>query len=178
MKAGFLLNDTLSQVYVSTLPTGMGYHVSANKQNPGYRVSSYCFLNKMNSPKPSEPSLKILLTHFKWSLDRFEEILQNEKTEYYRDAALQRFSFTCDMALKCIRSLAVEQGNDCETFLQCIEWLEEKNWLEKSAPWKELTDSCLRASQKLNGESADQEYDKLESYYRLLKNIYERLETL
>ncbi|MCH8312988.1 MAG: nucleotidyltransferase substrate binding protein [Nitrospinae bacterium] len=129
----------------------------------------------MNTSQTPEPSLKILLTHFKWTIDRFEEILKNEKSDYYRDAALQRFSFTCDMALKCIRSMAAEQGKSCETFRQCVEWCLEKNWLEENSPWKEITESHGQAPKKLKGESADLEYDKLDSYCRLLKNIYQHL---
>jgi hypothetical protein len=132
----------------------------------------------MNSPQPTEPSLKILLTHLKWSIDRFEEILKNEKSDYYRDAALQRFSFTCDMALKCIRSQAVEQGATCETFLECIEWSVENNWMGTDSPWKELVKSYSQSSQKLKGESADLEFAKLDSYCHLLKNIYNQLEIL
>ena len=129
----------------------------------------------MNTSQTPEPSLKILLTHFEWTIDRFEEILKNEKSDYYRDAALQRFSFACDMALKCIRSMAAEQGKSCETFQQCVEWCLGKNWLEENAPWKEITESHGQASQKLKGESADLEYDKLDSYCRLLKNIYQHM---
>lgn len=132
----------------------------------------------MNNSPPQEPSLKILLTHFEWTIDRFEEILKNEKSDYYRDAALQRFSFTCDMALKCSVSLAVEQGATCKTFTECLEWLVHKNWLEKDTPWKELTESYGRAAQKLKGETADLEYEKLEAHCRLLKTIYGQLKSL
>jgi Nucleotidyltransferase substrate binding protein like len=133
---------------------------------------------KMNSSQPAEPSLKILLTHFNWTIDRFEEILQNEKTDYYRDAAFQRFSFTCDMAMKCIRSLAADQGRTCKTFQQCVEWAVEKNWVEEKSPWKEMTELYDQTAQKLNDESANLEYEKLESHSRLLKNIYEHMRTL
>ena len=132
----------------------------------------------MNSSQPLQPSLKILLTHYKWSIDHFEEILKNEKSDYYRDAALQRFSFTCDMALKSIRSLASEQEKTCETFQQSIEWCLKKNWLDESAPWKEITESYGQATQKLKDESADLEYEKLGSHCQLLKKIYQHLETL
>jgi len=132
----------------------------------------------MKTFPPPEPSLKILLTHFKWTIDRFEEILRNEKSDYYRDAALQRFSFTCDIALKCIASLAHEQGAACKTFAECIEWAVKKNWAGKDTPWKELTESYTKSAQKLKGESADLEYEKLESYCLLLKNIYIHLENL
>lgn len=132
----------------------------------------------MNTLPPPEPSLKILLTHFEWTIDRFEEILKNEKSDYYRDAALQRFSFACDMALKCIGSLAVEQGATCKTFTECLEWLVEKNWLGKDTAWKELTESYSRATQKLKDEAADMEYEKLEAHCLLLKTIYSQLKSL
>jgi len=132
----------------------------------------------MNSSQPPEPSLKNLLTHFEWTIDRFEEILKNEKTDYYRDAALQRFTFTCDMAFKCIRSLAAEQGKICETFQQCVEWTVDQKWVEEDIPGNEISESYNRASQKLKGDSADLEYEKLDSYCRLLKNIYKRMQYL
>lgn len=132
----------------------------------------------MNTSPPQEPSLEILLTHFEWTIDRFAEILKNEKTTYYRDAALQRFSFSCDMALKCIGSLAVEQGATCKTFPECLEWLVDKNWLGKDTSWKELTESCSRATQKLDDKTANLEYEKLEAHCRLLKTIYAQLKSL
>lgn len=135
----------------------------------------------MSTPPSSEspePSLKILLTHFKWTIDRFEEILQNEKSDYYRDAALQRFNFTCDMALKCIGSLAAEQEKTCKTFQECVEWSVNNNWLEPDAPWKEIIESYSQAGQKLKGEEADLEYEKMASYCLLLKNIYNHLEVI
>jgi hypothetical protein len=132
----------------------------------------------MNTSPPPKPSLKTLLTNFKWTIDRFEEILKNEKTDYFRDAALQRFSFACNMATKCIGSLAVEQSATCKSFPECLEWLVEKNWLEKDTPWKELSESHCRAAQKLKGDSANLEYEKLEAHCRLLKTIYDRLRNL
>ena len=132
----------------------------------------------MKSSQHSEPTLDILLTHFKWTIDRFEEILKNEKNDYYRDAALQRFTFTCDMALKCLASLALEQGATCKTFQECIEWWVDKNRLDKDTRWKGLTESYSRAAEKLKGESAELEYEKLETHCLLLKNIYQQLENL
>jgi nucleotidyltransferase-like protein len=127
----------------------------------------------MNSSSP--PSAKILLTHFRWTVDRFEEILKNEKSDYYRDAALQRFTFTCDMALKFIRSLAAEQGTPCESFQQCFQWAMEKQWLTEGAPWEAMGQSFNRASQKLKGEAADREYEMLSAYCSLMKHLCDKL---
>lgn len=132
----------------------------------------------MNSTQPPVPPLKILMTHFKWTIERFEEILQNEKTDYYRDAAIQRFTFTCDMALKCIQSLAVEQGNSCETFEQGIKWVDGENWFGKDIQWEALVQSFILAAHKQNDESADNEYEKLNVHCTLLKNIYNKMEAM
>jgi hypothetical protein len=132
----------------------------------------------MSSSPPLKPSFKTLLTNFEWTIDRFTEILQNDKTDYFRDAALQRFSFACDMASKCIDSLAMEQSSTCKTFPECLEWAVENNLLEKDTSWKGLAESYDRAAQKLKGESTDQVFVKLETHCLLLKTIFKNLETL
>jgi hypothetical protein len=132
----------------------------------------------MNTSPQQEPTLEILLAHYEWTIDRFDEILKNEKTDYYRDAALQRFSFACDMALKCIASLALEQGATCKTFTESLEWFAQKKIPEKDIPWKELAESYSRATQKLKGEAADLEFENLKSHCLLLKTIYSQLKSL
>jgi hypothetical protein len=119
-----------------------------------------------------------LLTNFAWTIDRITEILQNDKTDYFRDAALQRFTFACDMALKCIISLADDRKATCQSFRECLEWAEENNLLGKDTSWKELAESYDRAALKLKGESADQEFAKLEAHCLLLKAIFKHLQTL
>jgi len=130
----------------------------------------------MNASNSAQPSSKILLTHFRWTVDRFEEILKNEKSDYYRDAALQRFTLTCDRALKLIRSLAVEKGKPCESFQQCFRWIIEEQWIAQDAPWKKMEQSFKHASKKLKGEEADLEYEMLDSYCVLLKHLCNHLE--
>lgn len=127
----------------------------------------------MNSSSSAQPSSKILLTHFEWTVDRFEEILKNEKSDYYRDASLQRFTFTCDMALKFLRCLATEQKKACESFQQCFLLAIEEQWITLDTPWKEMETSFNRASQKLTGEAADLEYEKLAEYCLLMKSLCE-----
>ncbi|GJL78329.1 MAG: hypothetical protein NPINA01_13180 [Nitrospinaceae bacterium] len=132
----------------------------------------------MNPSNPGQPSPKILLTHFQWTVDRFEEILKNEKTDYYRDAALQRFTFTCDMALKLLRSLAAEKGEHHESPQRCFQWAVGNQWVSKDAPWQEMIESYGLAAKKIKGEEADREYEKLAAYCSLMKNIYKHLQNL
>ena len=47
----------------------------------------------------SQQSPQIILPHLNWSL-RLKEAIEKEDTDYYRGAALQRFSLTYEVALK------------------------------------------------------------------------------
>ena len=129
----------------------------------------------MNTSNPGQPSPKILWTHFHWTVDRFAEILKNEKTDYYRDAALQRFTFTCDSALKLIRSLASEKGKALESLTDSLQWAVDNQWLPKDAPWNEMDASYKLATLKLKDEGADREYEKLASYCKLMKTLCDQL---
>lgn len=125
----------------------------------------------MNSSNSIQPSPKILLTHFQWTVDRFEEILKNEKSDYYRDAALQRFTFTCNTALKLIRSLAAERGEYPTALRQGFQWAVENKWAPEDALWNKMEASFNLAARKLKDEEAGREYEKLASYCLLMKNL-------
>ncbi len=124
------------------------------------------------------PAPKILLTHFDWNLHRMDEMLKQENTEYFRHASLQRFGFTVDMALKCVRAFAEARGESCETAEQCFRLAAHNRWMEEDADWKDLTDSYHLIMQKPKGEPADTVYGKLPRYYSHLKSLYTHLSGL
>ena len=129
----------------------------------------------MTDPKISPSSAKILLTHFDWTLQRMEESLRNEKTEYFRDAALHRFSLTYDLALKCLRAFTAENGQPCDSAEECWQWAAENGYASAETNWQEMTDAYSQVAQKLKGNSADSAYKKLDSYYRCMKSLYQNL---
>ena len=47
----------------------------------------------------SSSEIQVLLTHFNWNLQRLEEVLKQEKTDYFKGAALQRFGHTYDITI-------------------------------------------------------------------------------
>lgn len=127
---------------------------------------------------PSQPTPRILLTHFDWSIHRLEEILKNEKTDYYRDASLQRFGFTCGLALKCLHTFAAERSQTRGSPHEYFELAAENHWLDPAAEWKEMVESYQRISHKLQGPSADAVYSKLNDYCLWMKSLHENLEEL
>ena len=65
--------------------------------------------------------LEVLLTHFSWNLQRLDEVLKQEKSAYFKSAALQRFGHTYNIALKIIRSYAQSKSIPCKMGERCFE---------------------------------------------------------
>jgi nucleotidyltransferase substrate binding protein (TIGR01987 family) len=64
--------------------------------------------------------MKDLFESFKKSLKRLEEVLENEKTIINRDAAIQRFEFTIELAWKCIQKYLREEQIVCQSPKSCF----------------------------------------------------------
>ncbi len=126
-----------------------------------------------SSPSPSSP--KILLTHFDWTLQRMEESLRNERTDYFRDAALHRFSLTYDLALKCVSAFAAEKGPALNSAEECWQWAIANGCTSGEMDWQELNAAYHKVAQKLQGEPADSVYVKLDLYCQWMKNLYQNL---
>ena len=121
-----------------------------------------------------QPSLKILLVNFDWSVKHLQEILGREKTDYYRDATLQRFGFTFSLGLKCIKAAA---GNDpqYETPQQCLQLAAEKGWLDESADWKNLVASYEKTDPSVIDSHADAVYENLAVHLKDFQSLHAKL---
>ena len=124
----------------------------------------------------STPQIK--LNHLEWSLARLKESIENEDTEYYRGAALNRFSLTCSVALETIRAFAKENKQTCFTDESCFQWVEKQNWLEKNMCWEDMLDLYKRIKNRPIIKEGDKNYIILKSYYILLNHLSEQMKIL
>jgi hypothetical protein len=118
---------------------------------------------------------QILLTHFDWTLKQMQEVLNKEKSDYFRDAALQRFGFTFDLALKCIRAAAQEMDRQCASDNQCFELAVEKEWMPENTDWMELTKSYERMGSSLPEDQAEKIYSNLNGYLNVFNVLHKNL---
>ena len=100
----------------------------------------------MTNISPSEP--QVLLTHFNWNLQRLEEVIKQEQTDYFRGAALQRFGHTYDITIKIIQSFAKCQDLTCQTDEQCFEIAVTNGWMEKVFDINEMINDYQNITQK------------------------------
>ena len=130
------------------------------------------------SQTPS-PQKKVLLTHLDWNLQRLDEALKQESTDYFKGTALQRFGHTYTMAIKSIRgfeNLPEEAGetNDERYF----EMANQNGWTEDPPQWLEMIEDYKRINQKPDKQETDAVYQKLPRYQQAFKNLYSNLQSL
>ena len=121
--------------------------------------------------------LKVLLTHFDWNLQRLDEVLKQEQSDYFKGAALQRFGHTYDMVLKTLRAFAQWQNLPCQTDEQCFETAVNKGWMEKQSDWKEMAADYQRINQK-PPQDAETVYGKLATFHKTFSQLFAKLKAI
>ncbi len=128
---------------------------------------------------PVSPSPKILLTHYEWSLRRLEEILKEEKSDYFRDAALERFGFTYDLAIKCLAAVRRERGE--ETLAEPEElwrWAGEMGYGPGEDEATDLLESYNKLKLPNKGGVGDAVFAKLDGYFATFNDLMKNLAAL
>jgi hypothetical protein len=126
----------------------------------------------MTDMPPSESQM--LLTHFDWNLQRLNEVIMQEKNDYFMGAALQRFGHTYDITVKVLRSFAKHQGLSCQTDEQCFEIAVANGWMERIVDIKELTMDYQRITEKPKQKS-ENIHKKLATYHKAFSYIFKQL---
>ena len=119
----------------------------------------------------SKQSPQIILPHLNWSLARLKEAIEKEDTEYYRGAALQRFTLTYEVALKTIRTFAKQEGKNFPSDESCFQWIEEKQWVKKMSDWESVINNYNKIKNSSEEKSTDNTYKQLRNYYSLFYDM-------
>jgi Nucleotidyltransferase substrate binding protein like len=124
------------------------------------------------------PPLKILLNQLDWNLQWLQQMEKNEPTDYYRDAALQRFEFTFDTAVKCIRVGALKQNITCESPEECLELAERVEWIPEGEAWKNMLQDYENMKPESASKNADAIFTNLKKHSEQIKILFDRLSKL
>ena len=123
----------------------------------------------------SKQSPQIILPHLNWSLARLKEAIEKEDTDYYRGAALQRFSLTYEVTLKAICAFAEQEGKIFSSDESCFQWIEEKKWSKKKSDWITVIQNYKKVKNLPKEKSTGNAYSKLRDHYALFNYINESL---
>ena len=123
----------------------------------------------MSLPSKSQ----IVLNHLDWNIQHVEQILNNEKTDYYRDAAIQRFCQVFEASQKSLNALAQEKGNTIKLSDDYLKITKKEKWA------KETCDSVIRDYQLVRdgfkSDLAETIYPRLSNYHAFFQKLYKKL---
>ena len=122
--------------------------------------------------------MNILLNQLDWNLQWLQQMEKNEPTEYFRDAALQRFEFTFNTAVKCIQGAARQNQDSCDSPEECFILAERKEWVPGGIPWNTIVQDFESIKTDAAPENTDALFAKLTQYREHFKTLFDRLSTL
>lgn len=119
--------------------------------------------------------MKEIFTSFEKSLDKFENILQKEKTMENRDSAIKRFEFTIELAWKTIQKFMREQEIICRSPKGCIKEAFKFGLIKDDPRWIEAFEDRNLTVHAYSEEVAEEIYNRLPVYLEIFKSLKEKL---
>lgn len=115
---------------------------------------------------------KSLIEDFEKATQRLEEVLHQEKNEFIRDSAIQRFEFTFDLCWKTVKLFLEEtHGVICASPKKCFQEAYKQNLINYDDFWIELTDLRNQTSHMYKEELADEIFEILPKALEYFKKI-------
>src|SRR5574341_1634978 len=112
------------------------------------------------------PPPRVLL--FERALDRLDEALARPDDPIVRDACIQRFEFTFEMAWKAVQRYAPAEGIECAGPRERFRVGIRLGLLDRDAQWLAMVEDRNRTANTYDEESARAIYRALPEYARLL----------
>lgn len=126
----------------------------------------------MEGPQPS-----MRLTAFARALQRLSEALTKPEDPIVRDACIQRFEFTFEMAWKALQEHARSEGIDCVSPRECFRVGFRLRVIENDPRWLAMVEDRNRTSHTYDEDSATAIYRALPGYAEILSGLLKRLNT-
>lgn len=112
---------------------------------------------------------------FEQALGRLEEALARPEDAIVRDACIQRFEFTFEMAWKALQRYALAEGLECVSPRDCFRTGFRLGVIDKDARWMAMVEDRNRTAHTYDESSARTIYRALPEYAHLLRRLFERL---
>jgi nucleotidyltransferase substrate binding protein (TIGR01987 family) len=118
------------------------------------------------------------LVAFESALARLGDALAQPKTEWTRDAAIQRFEFTVELAWKSIVRFARREGLDVASPRQAFRTAYRLGWIEDDQVWLAMLEDRNLTSHTYSEKTAEELFARLAEYQTALSELLQRLQQL
>jgi nucleotidyltransferase substrate binding protein (TIGR01987 family) len=116
------------------------------------------------------------LAAFERALQRLSEALDQPEDSIVRDACIQRFEFTFEMAWRALQEHAAREGIDCVSPRDCFRVGFRLRMLENDPRWLAMVEDRNRTSHTYDEDSATAIYRALSGYAEILRSLLGRLQ--
>lgn len=120
--------------------------------------------------------INAMVQQYKNAVDRLDDALRQEKNEYVRDSAIQRFEFTFDMAWKTLKAVLETEGVRCASPRGCFREAYKQGLLEYEETWISMIEERNRTAHTYKEQTAEEVYGQLPKFLELFKELAGRLE--
>ena len=110
------------------------------------------------------------------ALARLRSALEQPKTEWTRDSAIQRFEFTFELAWKAVARLAQEEGIESLSPRAALKTALKLGWIDDDENWLTMLDDRNRTSHTYNEAIAEELYSRLRGHLDALTGLHARLD--
>jgi nucleotidyltransferase substrate binding protein (TIGR01987 family) len=116
------------------------------------------------------------LVAFGSALARLGDALAQPKTEWTRDAALQRFEFTVELAWKSIARFARREGLEAASPRQAFRIAFRLGWIDDDQVWLAMLEDRNLTSHTYSEKTAEELFARLHDYQTALSGLLQRLQ--
>jgi nucleotidyltransferase substrate binding protein (TIGR01987 family) len=110
------------------------------------------------------------------ALARLEEALARPEDAIVRDACIQQFEFTFEMAWRAIQERARAEGLDCVSPRDCFRTGFRLGLLGQDRRWLAMVEDRNRTTHLYDEETAGKVYRAIPGYVQLLRGLLARLQ--
>lgn len=122
-----------------------------------------------------------LFNDYKNAVSRLEEVMGVETTDIVRDAAIQRFEFSFELAWKMLQAIAVFEGIEVNSPREAIRTAAQLELVDDPENWLSFLEARNLTTHTYNQEIAKNVYEKAKDFVlpakKLQKNIKKYLST-
>ena len=122
--------------------------------------------------------LKSLIKDFKKANQRLKEAVLSRPTRMNKDATIQRFEFTFELAWKTIQAYIRSQGLDCKSPKSCVREAGRLEIIENVEKWFDFLNYRNLIAHTYNEKMADRIYRKATKFPKEIDDLLKRIKSL
>jgi len=119
--------------------------------------------------------LESLIKNLKKANQRLKEMIELSSTRINKDATIQRFEFTFELAWKTIRAFVRDQGFDCNSPKSCIREAGRLEIIEEVEKWFKFLDNRNLIAHTYNAKMANKIYRQALKFPREIDKLLEKI---